>query len=73
MDEDNKPADMEWSTYTDYLGRFGLELANDLLGMGSNNAAHEANMAMTDCGSPDVSWGSGFDHFGGGCGGFDAI
>lgn len=21
MDEDNKPADMEWSTYTDYIDR----------------------------------------------------
>lgn len=72
MDEDNKPADMEWSTYTDYISRFGLDLANDLLGM-STNSAHEHSTSTTDCSSPDVSWGSGFDHFGGGCGGFDAF
>jgi len=72
MDEDNKPADMEWSTYTDYISRFGLDLANDLMGMGTN-AAHESNGAMMDCSSPDVSWGTGHDHFGGGCGGFDAF
>lgn len=64
--------EFEWSTYTQYISSFGLDLANDLLGMGSNNAAHEANVAMMDCSSPDISWGTGHDHFGGGCGGFDA-
>lgn len=63
MDEDDKPADMEWSTYTDYISRFGLDLANDLLGMTMSNPAHE-HTSNTDCSSPDVSWGTGHDHFG---------
>jgi hypothetical protein len=60
--------EFEWSTYTDYISRFGLDLANDLVGMSTHNTAHEQNISDMDCSSPDISWGTGFNHFGGdGC------
>ena len=65
--------EQEWSTYNEYISRFGLDLANDLLGMTAANAAHEYNVEKMDASSPDISWGSGFDHFGNGSGGCDAL
>lgn len=56
--------EFEWSTYTDYISRFGLDLANDLLGMDSSKSAQQFNQEL-DCSSPDVSWGTGHNHFGG--------
>lgn len=76
---------MKQSIFLDLADMLGFEQANRFVqGEPLTNTGHEHHepahqepicpAPIVDCGSPDVSWGMGFNHFGGGgcggCGGF---
>lgn len=63
----------QWSTFTQYIADFGYDKAMNLLGLDTHeqHQQHQQHQIQhVDCSSPDVAWGTGFNHCGGGGDGF---
>ncbi len=67
MDNDHK-----WSHFTQYIADFGYDKAMNLLGLDAHEQQqpHLHHTQAIDHGSPDLSWGTGFNHCGGNGDGF---